>query len=56
MSLDGFGIECHQTYRNIGKEVLCGEQRLIKDSDLRLNEACRWSVCIERPRGDSLES
>lgn len=28
MSLDGFGIERHQTYRNIGKEVLCGEQRL----------------------------
>lgn len=56
MSLDGFGIERHQTYRTIGKEVLCGEQRLIKDSDLRPNEPCRWSVCIERYRGESLES
>lgn len=55
MSLDGFRIDCHQT-RNIGKEVLCGEQRLMKDSVLSLNEACRWCACIKHYRGESLES
>lgn len=38
-------IEYHQS-RNMGKSVLCGKERLIKDSDLRLLEVCRWSVCI----------
>lgn len=45
MSLNGFRIEYHQT-RNMGKDVLCGKGRLVKDSDLRLLEVCRWSACI----------
>lgn len=39
VSLSGVRIGCHQT-RTIRKEVLCGEETKIRDSDLRLNEAC----------------
>lgn len=52
MSLNGFRIECRQT-RNIGKEVLLGEERKIKDSDLRLNEVC-WCNVHRHCRGLSL--
>lgn len=53
MSLNGFRIRRHQT-RNITKEVLWGEKRKIKDSDLRLNEVCRWGVHIRHYRGVGL--
>lgn len=53
MSVNGFRIGCHQT-RNIGKEVLWGEERKIKDSDLRSNDVYRWSVHIRGYRGVSL--
>ena len=53
VSVNGFRIGCHQT-RNIGKEVLWGEERKIKDSDLRSNDVYRWSVHIRGYRGVSL--
>ena len=55
MSLNGFRLECHQT-RNLGKGLLCGEEKMMEDSDLRLSEAGRWSVPVRQPGGESLDS
>lgn len=55
MSWNGFRVECHQT-RNMGKDVVCGEERMIQGSDRRLNEACRWSVHIRHYSRESLDS
>lgn len=55
MSLNRFRLECHQT-RNLGKGLLCGEERMMEDSDLRLNEAGRPSVPVRQPGGESLDS
>lgn len=33
-------------FRNLGKDLLCGEERTMEDLGLRLNEAGKWSMPI----------
>lgn len=33
-------------FRNLGKDLLCGEERMMEDLGLRLNEAGKWSMPI----------